>query len=167
MEDPEKALDLALENMENDLIKIRQSYAEVSATQRRMEKQKEQADRTADDWYRRAQLALEKGDEQLAREALSRRQSQIDSANTIAQQIEIQTASMNKLYPAMQALEAKLLESRRQKEAFKMRAKTAKTAMKVNDMLSTITGTTSMDEFDRMKAKVETLEAQAEVFTYR
>jgi len=130
-------------------------------------KAKEQADRLADDWYRRAQLALEKGDEPLAREALSRRQAQLDSAETIAKQIEIQTASMNKLFPAMQALEAKLLEARRQKDAFKMRAKTAKTTMKVNDMLSSITGTTSMDEFERMKAKVESLEAEAEVSVFR
>lgn len=43
------------------------------------------------------------------------------------------------------------------------RARTAKTSQKVNDMLSTMTGSTSMDAFERMKEKVEMLESQAEV----
>jgi phage shock protein A len=60
MEDPEKIIEQAVIDMQNDLIKIRQSYAEVSATQKRMEKQLEQAQSAAADWYRRAQLALQK-----------------------------------------------------------------------------------------------------------
>jgi phage shock protein A len=48
-------------DMQKDLVKIRQSYAEITATLKRMEKQKETATRAAEDWYKRAQLALEKG----------------------------------------------------------------------------------------------------------
>jgi len=163
LEDPEKLLDQAVEDLQNDLVKIRQSYAEVSAAQKRMEKQKLQADTLAADWYRRAQIALEKGDEGLAREALSRRQGQLDLADTLRKQLEIQTESVNKLYPAMQALEAKVQEARRQKDAYKARAKTAKTAVQVNDMLGSVSTSSSMEVFDRMKAKVETLEAEAQV----
>jgi hypothetical protein len=76
LEDPEKILEQAVNDMQNDLVKIRQSYAEISATQKRMEKQKEQASNLADEWYKRAQLALSKNDDELAREALSRRQIQ-------------------------------------------------------------------------------------------
>ena len=61
LEDPEKILDQVVEEMQNDLIKVRQSYAEVSATHKRMERQKEQADNLALDWYRKAQLAVSKG----------------------------------------------------------------------------------------------------------
>ena len=78
LEDPEKVLEQAVNDMNGDLVKIRQSYAEVSATQKRMEKQKEQAQASADDWYKRAQLALAKNDEELAREALSRRNTQME-----------------------------------------------------------------------------------------
>lgn len=66
-EDPEKVLSQAVEDMQKDLVKIRQSYAEVMATQKRMQRQKEQAEGLASEWYRRAQLALEKGDEELVR----------------------------------------------------------------------------------------------------
>jgi phage shock protein A len=47
LEDPEKVLDQAVNDMQNDLIKIRQSYAEISATQKRMISQKQQADSLA------------------------------------------------------------------------------------------------------------------------
>lgn len=163
LEEPEKVLDQAVNDMQNDLVKIRQSYAEISASQKRLEKQKETADSMASEWYRRAQLALEKGDEELAREALSRRQVQVDSATSLKKQMDIQESAITKLYTSMQALESKIQDAKRQKDAFIARAQTAKTTMKVNDMLSAVTGSTSMDAFERMKEKVESLEAEAEV----
>jgi phage shock protein A len=120
-------------------------------------------DKLASDWYRRAQLALEKGDEDLAREALSRRQIQVEISDGLSKQISTQAIAIEKLYSSMTALESKIMDAKRQKDAYIARARTAKTAVQVNDMLSSMTGTTSMDAFDRMKAKVETLEAQAEV----
>ena len=149
--------------MQSDLVKIRQSYAEVTATQKRMEKQKELADNTAADWYKRAQLALQKGDEELAKEALSRRQKQLELSSDVGKQLELQTNSLEKLYSAMSALDIKIAEAKREKEVLIARAKTAKTSVKVNDMLNTVSGSNSMEAFERMKAKVQGLEAQAEV----
>ena len=164
MEDPEKILEQTVTDMQSDLIKIRQSYAEVSATQKRMEKQKEVADNNANDWYKRAQLALQKGDEELAKEALSRRQKQIELATDIGKQLDLQNNSLEKLYTAMTALDVKISEAKREKELLVARAKTAKTSVKVNDMLNTVsTSSSSMEAFERMKAKVQGLEAQAEI----
>lgn len=87
------------------MVKVRQSYAEVTATQRRLLKQKEQASAVADDWYKRAQLALKTGNEELAREALNRRQQNTDEAESLQQQIDFQAASIDKLYEGMQLLE--------------------------------------------------------------
>merc|ERR1719231_1992684 len=81
MEDPEKVLNQAVEDLQKDLVTVRQSYAEVMATQKRMKSQKEQAETLANEWYNRAQLALSKGDEELAREALTRRQQQDETKN--------------------------------------------------------------------------------------
>lgn len=163
LEDPEKIMTQALEDMQNDLVKIRQSYAEVTATQRRLMKQKEQCESMAQDWYQRAQLALQKGNEELAREALSRRQAQTDEANVLQQQIDTQAAAIDKLYEGMNMLEKKILESKSKKEQMVARARTAQSTQKVNDMLGGITGKTSMDAFTRMEEKVEALEAAAEV----
>jgi phage shock protein A len=74
-EDPEKILDQAVTDMQSDLIRLRQAAAEVKASQTRLQNKYQLAQSTADDWYRRAELALGKGDEELAREALTRRKS--------------------------------------------------------------------------------------------
>lgn len=163
LEDPEKIMSQALEDMQNDLVKVRQSYAEVTATQRRLLKQKEQCDSMSNDWYQRAQLALEKGNEELAREALGRRQAQADEAAGLQQQIDLQAESIDKLYEGMQMLEKKILESKSKKDQLSARARTAQSTQKVNDMLGGVTGKTSMDAFSRMEEKVESLEAAAEV----
>lgn len=165
LEDPEKILNQALEDMQSDLVKVRQSYAEVTATQRRLLKQQDQANAIASDWYERAQLALQKGNDELAREALSRRQQQLDAASELQSQIDVQNVSIDKLFEGMQALESKIMESKAKKEQMIARARTAETTQKVNDMLSGVTGTTSMDAFNRMEDKVEALEAAAEVST--
>lgn len=149
--------------LQSDLIKVRQSYAEITATQRRLQKQKESAAATAQDWYNRAQLALKTGNERLAREALARRQQQIEIINNVDSQMNIQGAAMDKLYEGMQTLEGKILEAKQKKAQFVARAKTAESTTKVNDMLSGLTGKTSMDAFKRMEEKVEALEAAAEV----
>ena len=163
LEDPEKIMSQAVEDMQKDLVKIRQSYAEVTATQRRLLKQKEQADALAADWYNRAQLALQKGNEELAREALSRRQQQVEASDAAKEQIDSQAESIDKLYEGMQMLESKILEARSKKEQLAARARTAKSTQQVNDMLGGVTGTTSMDAFERMEEKVSALEAAAEV----
>jgi phage shock protein A len=128
-----------------------------------MLKQKEQCDAMANDWYQRAQLALQKGNEELAKEALSRRQQQMDEAANLQAQIDNQAASIDKLYEGMQMLEKKILESKSKKDQMVARARTAQSTQKVNDMMSGISGTTSMDAFTRMEEKVEALEAAAEV----
>jgi phage shock protein A len=145
------------------LVKVRQSYAEITATQRRLAKQKEQADAIASDWYKRAQLALEKGNEELAREALKRRQVAVDQGASLQLQLDSQTAAIDKLYEGMQVLERNILDAKGKKEQMVARARTAQSTQKVNDMLSGVTGKTSMDAFKRMEEKVEALEAAAEV----
>jgi len=163
LEDPEKIMNQAVEDMQADLVKVRQSYAEITATQRRLLKQKEQADALAEDWYKRAQLALSKGEESLAKEALTRRQQQVEQVANLQDQIDMQAQAVDKLYEGMQALEAKILESKAKKEQMVARARTAQSTQKVNDMLGGVTGKTSMDAFTRMEEKVEALEAAAEV----
>lgn len=148
---------------QNDLVKIRQSYAEVTATQRRLLKQKEQCDAMAQDWYKRAQLALEKGNDDLAKEALSRRQQQTEEANALQAQVDSQADSLDKLFEGMKMLETKINENKAKKDQMVARARTAQSTQKVNDMISGVTGKASTDAFSRMEEKVEALEAAAEV----
>ena len=117
----------------------------------------------AADWYKRAQLALEKGDEDLAKEALSRRQLQTEIVESTNKNIAMQEEAIDKLYNSMMALQEKIEDAKREKDMMIARAKTAKTSVQVNDMLNQVSGDSSMAAFDKMKTKVENLEAQAEV----
>merc|ERR1712134_117474 len=109
------------------------------------------------------QLAMKKSNEGLAREALQRREAILNQSSGIQNQIDSQAGNLDSLYDGMQALEAKIIEAANKKDQMKVRARTAKTTQKVNDMMSGLTGKTSMDAFNRMEQKVEALEAAAEV----
>jgi len=163
VEDPEKVLDQAVDEMQGDLIKVRQSYAEVLATQRRLTSQKDEQDRIAGEWYRRAELAVEKGDDDLAKEALNRRQTSTDKAEDLGRQIVGMTASVEKLFDSVKLLEEKIGSAKDEKEQLIARARTAKTTSQVNEMLSDVGTSSAANAFDRMKEKVEKLEVTAEV----
>jgi phage shock protein A len=162
-EDPEKVMNQALEDMQGDLIRVRQTYAEVTATQRRMAHSQFQLESQATDWHRRAELALRNSNEGLAREALARREALLNQARAVQGQIDGQASNIDVLYEGMQALERKIAEARGRKNEMASRARTAKSTQKLNDMLSGLTGRTSMDAFIRMEEKVLALEAAAEV----
>merc|ERR1712224_1185186 len=124
---------------------------------------KRQLESQANDWYSRAQLALKKSNEGLAREALARREALLNQAKSIQDQIDNQASNIDALYEGMGALERKIMEAASKKDQMKARVQTAKTTQKVNDMVSGLTGRTSMDAFNRMEEKVLALEAAAEV----
>lgn len=163
MEDPEKVLNQSMDDMQKDLVRVRQAYAEVSASQKRLERQREAAEKTASEWYQRAQLALQKGDENLAREALVRRKQQEDMAKSLSEQLRGQAENTAKLYGSMQELEGKINEARAKKEQYVNRARTAKTSIKVNDMIGSVDTSGALAAFERMQQKVEQLEGSAEV----
>jgi len=163
LEDPEKVLEQAVADMQKDLVKVRQAYAEVSASTKRMEEQIRLAEAEGAKWYERAQLALSKSEEELAREALTRRKQQLEMADSLKEQVEAQQASITSLYESMKQLEAKMAEAKAKKDQIIARARTAKAAVKVNDMLSGVGTSSSTAAFDRMADKVEQLEATADV----
>lgn len=163
MEDPEKILNQTVSDMQGDLVKVRQAYAEVSATLKRIERQREQAAITGAEWKKRAQLALQKGEEDLAREALTRKKTADEQEASLLAQIDGMKSNVEKLYGSMQQLEGKISEAKAKKDQYVARARTAKTSAKVNDMLSNVSTSGGLDAFERMKTKVEELEVKADV----
>jgi len=162
-EDPEKMLNQIVEDMQKELVEFRQTYAEVAANTKRLEKQLAQAENLTDEWLRRAKLALEKGDEEAARAALERKNQQEETANSLRSQTQSQAEAVQQLFNQMQQLEQKISEAKAKKDQLKARAQTAKVSTKINDMLSKSTSKGALEAFDRMQEKVETMEAQAEV----
>jgi phage shock protein A len=161
-EDPEKILEQAVEEMQQDLIQLRQAVAQAIATQKRTERQASQAQTTANDWYNRAQLALSNADENLAREALTRRKSYQETAKAMQAQLEQQASVVTKLKENMRTLESKISEAKTKKDLYIARARSAQASQKINEMLGNVGTGSSLSAFERMEEKVMQLEAQSE-----
>jgi phage shock protein A len=162
LEDPEKILEQTVLDMQDDLIKVRQAVAQAIAIQKRTERQQAQADSQAQEWYRRAQLALNQGDEELARQALTRRQSYLDTATAMAAQLQQQAGIVTQLKQNMRQLELKISDARTKKELYIARARSAQASQQVNDLLGGLNSNGALQAFERMEDKVLQLEAQAE-----
>lgn len=159
-EDPEKILEQALADMQANLIQLRQAVAQAIATQKRTERQSAQAKSTAQEWYNRAEMALQKGEDDLARQALTRRQSYLESAHTMDTQLDQQQAVVAKLKDNMRKLEAKLAEAKTKKDLYIARARSAEASQRIQDMLAQ-TGDTGLAAFSRMEERVMELEARS------
>ncbi len=115
----------------------------------------------AQEWYNRAELAMQKGEEDLARQALTRRQSYLESAHTMDTQLAQQQDVVAKLKENMRKLEAKITEAKTKKDLYIARARSAEASQRIQEMLGE-TGDTGMAAFSRMEDRVLELEAQSE-----
>lgn len=161
-EDPEKILEQAVEDMQQDLVQMRQAVAQAIATQKRTERQCSQNQSTAEEWYRRAQLALQQADENLARQALTKRKSYQETAEALQAQVEQQNVIVSKLKQDMRMLESKISEAKTKKDMYIARARSAQASQRLNEMLGNVNTNSSLSAFDRMEEKVMQLEAQSE-----
>lgn len=161
-EDPEKILEQTVIDMQDDLIKLRQSVAQAIATQKRTERQQSQAELTAQEWQQRAQLALQKGDENLAREALVRKASYQETATVLRSQLDQQRGIVDQMKQNMVLLERKLAEAKTKKDMYIARARSAQASQQLNEMLGQVGNTGAIAAFERMEEKVLQLEAQSQ-----
>lgn len=161
-EDPEKILDQAIIDMQEDLVQMRQAVAKAIASQKRVQQQYNQAESEASKWHQRAQLALQKGNEELAREALGRKKVQSDTANTLKTQLDQQSGQVDALKRNLIALEGKISEAKTKKDMLKARASAAKANEQLQSTMGQLSTSSSMAAFERMEDKVMMMEARSQ-----
>jgi phage shock protein A len=161
-EDPEKVLEQAVIDMQEDLVQLRQAVARSIATQKRTEQQYNKNQSEANTWQQRAQLALSKGDENLAREALVRKKSFSDTAATLKTQLDQQSGTVGTLKRNLIALESKISEAKTKKDMLRARSNAAKAQRQLQDTVNNIGTSSAMGAFERMEEKVMQLEAESE-----
>ncbi|CAL5364938.1 unnamed protein product [Camellia sinensis] len=167
-EDPEKILEQTVLEMNDDLTKMRQPIAQVLASQKRLENKYKAAQEASEEWYKRAQLALGKGDEDLACEALKRRKSYADNANTLKAQLDQQKNVVDNLVSntrLQRLLESKIQEAKSKKDTLKARAQSAKTATKVSEMLGNVNTSSALSAFEKMEEKDEKMQTLSKWLT--
>lgn len=161
-EDPAKILDQSLADMQDDLIKLRKAVAIAIASQKRIVNQVDQAQSQIKTWYDRAALALKKGDENLAREALTRRKTFQDSSKSLNNQLQVQEGQVEKLKRSLDVLEGKIAKAKTKQEMLKARAQAAKAQQQLQNAVGNIDSNSAMAAFERMEDKVEALEASSQ-----
>ncbi len=161
-EDPEKILEQTVYEMQENLVRMRQGVAQAIATQKRTERQAAQAESTASEWYRRAQMALQQGNEALAREALTKRKAYQQTATALLEQIGQQKTLVAKLKTDMQSLEFKISEAKTKKDMYIARARSAEASVRLQEMLGETGNTSSLSAFEKMEEKLLELEAKQE-----
>ncbi|NET01211.1 MAG: PspA/IM30 family protein [Sphaerospermopsis sp. SIO1G2] len=162
-EDPEQVLEQVVAEMQSNLIEMRQGIAAAIATQKRTERQGLAAQSQAEEWYSRAQLALQQNNENLAREALNKRQAYQKTSQSLFEQIEQQTQIVEKLKRDVKSLELKIAEVKTKKDMYIARARSAQASFKLKEMLSDVYGTSTSSALERMEDQVMQMESKAEV----
>lgn len=162
MEDPVKILDQSVVDMQADLVKLRQAVAMAIASQKRLRNQAEQSEAQARTWYERAELALKKGEDDLAREALTRRKTFQETATSLSSQVKGQDAQVETLKKSLVALEGKIAEARTKKDMLKARAQAAQAQQQLQNAVGTLGTNSAMAAFERMEDKVEAMEASSQ-----
>ncbi len=161
-EDPVKILDQSVADMQADLVKLRQAVAMAIASQKRLQSQADQSQKQVSIWYERAELALQKGEETLAREALTRRKTFQETSDSLTNQLEAQEGQVEVLKRSLVALEGKIAEARTKKDMLKARAQAAKAQQQLQSAVGNMGSNSAMEAFERMEDKVQALEATSQ-----
>ena len=160
-EDPEKILEQSIIDMQEDLVQLRQAVAQSMAALKRQEQQYNQSATQSQEWEKRAMLALQKGDENLAREALSRKKTHADAAATLKTGLDQQSGQVDTLKKNLIAIEGKISEAKTKKEMLKARLQSAKAQENLNNMLGKVNTNSAAATFERMEERVLMAEARA------
>src|ERR1700694_926487 len=158
-EDPEKMLKQVILDMQNQLMQVKTQVAIAIADQHVLaKKQKENEDRAVE-WVRKAELAVDKREDDLARAALERSLSFRTLAGNFKQQVTDQTAQVENLKSALRSLDQKLSEAQARCELLVAQHRRARALNKAGNARLKMTDQSSEITLDRLKNKVAASEA--------
>lgn len=162
-ENPEKMLNQLIIDMNEQLIESKKAVAMAIADEKKLERETLNQQSQAQEWERKAMLAVRAGQDDLAKEALLRKQEYENNYVEYKKQWEAQKASVEKLKESLKELQNKIEEAQRKKNLLVARAKRAEAQQKIQKTISSVAGNKSAFEaFDRMAQKVDQLEAEAD-----
>ena len=162
-ENPEKMLNQLVLDMNEQLIESKKAVAMAIADEKKLERETQNQQAMTQEWERKAMLAVRAGQDDLAKEALLRKQEHENNHVQFKQQWEAQKQSVSKLKDSLRELQAKIEEAQRKKNILIARAKRAEAQQKIQQTMSSVAGNkSSFEAFDRMAQKVDQLEAQAD-----
>ncbi len=163
-EDPEKMVRLIIQEMEDTLVEVRSTSAKTIAEKKELQRVVAKLKAEVADWQAKAELALSKEREDLARAALIERQKAADQAAAVAADITHLDEHVSKLQDEVGQLQDKLADAKARQKAMLMRQKTVSSRLDVKRTLDSTRLNDAMYKFERYEQKIDSLEAQVESY---
>jgi len=163
-EDPEKMVRLIIQEMEETLVEVRTTSARAIADKKELGRRQEALAAEAAEWERKAELAIRKERDDLARAALVERNKAAEMAQAAADEVQILDETLAKLNGDVAALQAKIKDAKARQSALIVRGQTAQTRLGIRRQLSEHNIDDAMHRFELYERKLDDLEGMVESY---
>jgi len=163
-EDPAKMVRLIIQEMEDTLVEVRSSSAKTLADKKELTRRAARFENEAQQWQEKAELALSKDREDLARAALIEKNKSSDNAQTLLQDLMHIEDHIIKLQGEITQLQDKLADAKARQKAIVIREKTVNSRLKVKKNIDSNKVNDALGRFDRYERKIDDLEGQVESY---
>lgn len=163
-EDPEKMVRLIIQEMEDTLVEVRSASAKTIANKKDVVHQMNKYTQEAADWESKAELAISKGREDLARAALQEKAKASEAAEALTSELQLIENELSKLQTETGQLQEKLADAKNRQKTIIMRQKTVSSRLEVKKRLDSSTVDDAMGRFDQFERKIDDLESQVEAY---
>jgi phage shock protein A len=163
-EDPEKMVRLIIQEMEDTLVEVRSASAKTIANKKDVSNQVNRYSNEVAEWQEKAELALSKDREDLARAALHEKQKTAEAAVSLKHELSIIETELAKLQNETGQLQEKLADAKTRQKTILMRQKTVSSRLEVKKRLDSNTVDNAMGKFEQFERKIDDLESQVEAY---
>ena len=163
-EDPEKMVRLIIQEMEETLVEVRTTSARTIADKKELVRRRDWLKEEAGEWERKAEIAIRKGRDDLARAALVERNKAGEAAEAATRELQLLEGTLAKLSEDTGALQNKIKDAKTRQNAIIMRGKAAKTRLGVKRQLNDANLDDAIHRFEQYERKMDDLEGQIEAF---
>ena len=165
-EDPEKLIKLMIREMEDTLVEIKTACAGVMANGKKIERQLEGLESRAAYWEEKAELAVNKGRDDLAREALVEKRKFTRRIETLGSELVEHNLLIEQYQDDIRQLEEKLKSARDKQRLLVQRHVHAQRKIEAQEEMRRIDSTETMMKFDELENRIERMEAEADLVNY-
>ena len=160
-ENPEKMLNQMIVDMKGQLAKAKQQVASAIADEKKLRADAESTRKQAEDWERRAMLAVQEGRDDLAKQALMRYNEHLQGAQQLHETWQRHKAETEALKNSLRQLNDKIEEAKRKKNILIARSKRAEAQQRIQETMSGLSDKSAFESFERMAEKIEATERKA------